>query len=441
MKDVLNFLNIKLNLQDESIVVACSGGPDSMALLDILVNIRKNKKINIICAHVNHKLRIESDSEKIDVENYCKQNNIIFEYHEINNYNSGNFHNQARNIRYNFFEEVVNKYNAKYLFTAHHGDDLIETILMRISRGSTINGYSGFRKIIKKKDYYIVKPLIYVTKQQLLEYIEENKIKYAVDHSNEKDVYTRNRYRKYVLPFLKSENSNIHKKYLKFSEQIQEYEDFVDSYITKIIDDIIINNCIKLEILLKQEKIVKERVLMKFLYDIYKDDISLINDNHIKAIFELINSNKGNATINLPKNLIFQKTYNLLKVVNLSSIENTEDYDIILNDELLINNKKIIIVNQCNDTTNYTIRLNSDEIKLPLHIRNIRIGDKMEVKGLNGHKKIKDIYIDSKLTAIERKNYPLLVDDDEKVLWIPGIKKSKYDKSKNEIYDIIVRYI
>ena len=133
-----------------SVVVACSGGPDSMALLDVILKLRDKRNINIICAHVNHKLRIESEQEKVDVENFCKNNKIIFEYMEITKYDKDNFHAQARNIRYDFFDKLMKKYNAKYLFTAHHGDDLIETILMRISRGSTVKGYSGFGKIIKK---------------------------------------------------------------------------------------------------------------------------------------------------------------------------------------------------------------------------------------------------------------------------------------------------
>jgi len=188
LNEVINFLNNELTLDNQVVVAAISGGPDSMALLQLLIEVRKNKNFKIICAHVNHKLRIESEDEKVLVENFCIKNNIIFEYMEINKYGVGNFHDQARQIRYKFFDDTVNKYQAKYLFTAHHGDDLVETILMRISRGSTLHGYSGFNKINKFKDYYIVKPLVFVTKQQLLEYVEDNNIEFATDKSNEKDV-------------------------------------------------------------------------------------------------------------------------------------------------------------------------------------------------------------------------------------------------------------
>ena len=114
--------------KNDVIVVATSGGPDSMFLLDYLKNDPRNFKL--ICAHVNHKMRPESDQEYIEVEKYCKKNNIIFEGYEILEYHSDNFHNEARVIRYDFFKSLVKKYHAGYLATAHHGDDLMETILM-----------------------------------------------------------------------------------------------------------------------------------------------------------------------------------------------------------------------------------------------------------------------------------------------------------------------
>ena len=194
MFDVIDFLEKDINLDNERIVIALSGGPDSMALLNILLSLRDKHNFEIIVAHVNHSLRVESEEEKVFVENYCKDNNCIFEYLKIEKYNNDNFHNQARIIRYEFFDKVMKKHKAKYLFTAHHGDDLIETILMRITRGSTLIGYSGFEKIIKKNDYYIVKPLIYVTKKQLLEYVEENNIPYRVDKSNGGKYYKRNKW-------------------------------------------------------------------------------------------------------------------------------------------------------------------------------------------------------------------------------------------------------
>ena len=439
MKEVFEFLNNEIELKDQTVVAAISGGPDSMALLQILIEIRKNINLNIVCAHVNHKLRKESEQEKVMVENFCIKNNIIFEYMEINKYGTGNFHDQARQIRYDFFNQTVMKYNAKYLFTAHHGDDLIETILMRISRGSTLGGYSGFNKLNKVNNYYIVKPLIYVTKQQLLEYVEQNNIEYAIDKSNEKDVYTRNRYRKNILPFLKEENINIHKKYLQFSEELQKNEEFIKEELNKILPVVLSNNKLNVEKFKILNIVLKERIIEKMLQYVYSNNISLINNKHIKDILKLIDSNKPNISICLPTNKKAIKSYGYFEIKDEEI--NHEEYNYEFNNEITIDDYYITIVDDCTDKSNYIIRLNSEELTLPLYIRNIRRSDKMEVKGLNGSKKIKDIFINNKIPAEERKRFPILVDSNNKILWLPGAKKSKYDKSKNEKCDIIIKCI
>ena len=116
-------------------------------------------------------------------------------------------------------------------------------------------------------------------------------------------------------------------------------------------------------------------------------------------------------------------------------------YKIELVDYLTLPNNKIIeLIDESDDTSNYTIRLSKEELKLPLYIRTRLDGDKIEIKGLNGHKKIKDIFIDEKISKEDRNNWPMLVDSNENILWIPGLKKSKFDKQKNENYDIIIRY-
>ena len=214
MEEVYEFIGKKLKLTEaDTVVIGVSGGPDSMALLYIMNQFKEKIGFKIICAHVNHNKRPESEKEQKCLEKYCKENNIIFEYIKINNWGDDNFHNEARMVRYNFFDEIINIYSARYLMTAHHGDDLIETILMRIVRGSTLKGYSGFSRIVDKGDYKIIRPLITVTKDEILKFDEKNGIQYAIDESNNEDHYTRNRYRHTVLPFLKQEEPNIHKKF------------------------------------------------------------------------------------------------------------------------------------------------------------------------------------------------------------------------------------
>ena len=153
MDEVYDFIKNGVGLESgNAIVVGVSGGPDSMALLNVLQRVKKEIDIRIICAHVNHNQRKESEDEEAYVREYCKMNDIIFECIKFENWGDDNFENEARSRRYKFFEELIDNYNAKFLMTAHHADDLIETILMRIVRGSTLKGYSGFSKVVKYKE-------------------------------------------------------------------------------------------------------------------------------------------------------------------------------------------------------------------------------------------------------------------------------------------------
>lgn len=424
---------------NEYVVVALSGGPDSMVLLNLLIKLRKDKNINIICAHVNHNLRKESENEKIFVEDYCKKNNLIFEYMKIDSYKKGFNESEARELRYDFFDRIVDKYNSKYLFTAHHGDDLIETILMRIGRGSNLKGYSGFGIISNRKNYKLVKPLIYYTKDDINEYIQNNIIPYVIDNSNLKNDYTRNRYRHNILPFLKKENNNVHIKYLEFSETLEKYNNYVEKEIDVIIDKIYSDNMLDINKYKKLDILIKERILNRILYSIYGDDITVISNSNVCEINKIIYSIKPNLTLRLPNNVIIIKEYDKL-IFNKNNSNKSEFYKKLV-DNLEINNMIFKFVDSEESNSNYVCRINSKDIKMPLYIRNRQNGDRIEVKNLNGTKKIKDILIDEKVSKEKRNIIPIVVDSNNTVIWIPGIKKSKYNKDKTENYDIIIKYV
>ncbi len=441
MDRVYKYLLEELRLVDGDIIVAgISGGPDSMALLAVLKDIRKKLDIKIICAHVNHNIRVkESAKEKIFLENWCKNSDIIFESMIIEKYGDDNFHNEARNIRYHYFEEIIEKYGAKYLMTAHHGDDLIETILMRITRGSTLKGYSGFSEVVDMGNYKIVRPLITMTKKQIEDYDKKHKIPYATDKSNFKTKYTRNRYRKYVLPFLKSEDVNVHDKFLKFSKLLEDYDEFINLQVEKVFNNVYKDSILNIEKYNELEKLLQNKIIYKILEDVYQDDLMLINDKHVILIQDLINSNKKNSYIYLPNDVKIVRAYNEVRV-NIG-IDTLNEYEIELIDyAVLPNGKHIEMIEQTEENGNDICRLSAMDVKLPLHIRTRKHGDKIELKGTNGHKKVKDIFIDSKIPLEERELWPIVVDSEEKIVWIPGIKKSKFNKQKNEKCDIIVKY-
>ena len=436
MEDVLNFIN-NLNIKNETVIAAVSGGPDSMLLIHILNKLKRKLNLNIVVAHVHHNLRKESDDEALMVENYCKKNDLIFELYKIEEYPDNKFSEVvARKLRYEFFDKLIRKYNSKYLFTAHHGDDLIETVLMRISRGSSLKGYAGFEIINKDRGYNIVRPLVYLTKKDIEEYLDKKHIEYAVDKTNKSDKYTRNRYRNRILPILKEEYSDVHLKYIDFNNKVLVADEYLKKEANKIYNKIVRKNEINVLEYNKLDEIIKIYLLEKYLKEIYKDNITEIKTRHIDIIiFQL--KNKYNKNIDLPLNKKGILEYNRFKIVDRVL---SEDYEYTFKNSIEFNNNKIYIDNNTNETTNYVIHLNSSEIKLPFHVRNRRNGDKMKVKNMKGSKKINDIFIDFKLNKEERNTYPIVTDDNNNILWIPGIKKSDFDRKKEEKYDIILKY-
>ncbi|MDD2203527.1 MAG: tRNA lysidine(34) synthetase TilS [Bacilli bacterium] len=439
MEEAYKFLLTEIKKNNKPIVAGISGGPDSMALLHLLLKLRDETGVKIICAHVNHNVREVSEQEAIDLERFCNEHNVIFELMKINEYGTDNFENYARIKRYSFFEELITKYNAQYLTTAHHGDDLIETIIMRIVRGSTFKGYAGFKKVIDRKKYKILRPLITITKEELINYCNVHNLKFAEDITNLDDVHTRNRYRKYMLPFLKKENANVHLKFLKFSETILEYNEYMELEVKKIINYIYNEETLDIKKFLKLNIVMQKRVINYIIGTIYIDDLMLINDMHTSSIINLINSSKPNAYIYLPNNIKVTKSYNLLSFITDNNPHNS--YHLEFSSILKLPNGNILEeVEDSVDKSNFICRLNSADIELPLYVRNKKAGDRMEIKGMTGHKKIKDIFINEKISSKERDNWPILVDSNDEILWLPGLKKSKYDKSKKESYDIIIRY-
>ena len=430
--------NFKFN-RGNIIIIGCSTGPDSMALLDMLIKIRKKYNLKLVVAHVNHNVREQSLEEANYMRDYCIQNELLFEMMTIESYGDDNFENEARNIRYNFFESLVKKYGADYLMTAHHGDDLIETILMRISRGSNLSGYSGFHKVVDMGSYKIIRPLIDYTKEQLEQYNKDNNIKYYIDESNFKDQYTRNRYRKYVLPFLKEEDHNIHNKFIKFSQNLSEANMFIEKERDKVLKNVIVNDKIIIDKFIAIDSFLQKEILYYLMFQYYQDDLILINDRHIKLLHDLIYSKKVNGIVNLPNEVIAKKSYNELELKRVTG--EILSYEIEFSTYVeLPNGRSIELVDNTNDNSNNVCRLNSNDIKLPLIIRTRKLGDRIHIKGMDGSKKIKDIFIDKKIKLSDRDNWPIVVDSAGKVVWLPGLKKSKFDKKKNESYDIIMKY-
>ena len=441
MENVYQYLLNDIGLKyGDAVVIGVSGGPDSMALLHMGSRLKKAIDIEVICAHVNHNTgRPGQYEEQKFVEDYCKKNKLVFETMTIEEYGDENFHNEAHSKRYRFFGDLAKQYNASFLMTAHHGDDLMETILMRIVRGSTLRGYSGFSKVVDKGSYKIIRPFIEITKDEIIAYNKKNKIKYALDSSNEKDVYTRNRFRKYIVPQFKKEEENVHEKFYKFSKTLIEYNNYIDKVVKSKLHSIYPQDVLNIEKFLKEDEVIQLKIIYAILEKNYQDDLMLICDKHAEILLDVIHSKRANVKVHLPNNVQAIKSYNTLVLSSLG--EKNLDYNIEINKFVnLPNGKNIEVIIDDDTNSNFVCRLNSKEIELPLFVRNRKDGDKISVKGMIGRKKIKDIFIDEKIALHERDVWPIVVDANDNIIWIPGLKKSKFDKTKTENYDIILKY-
>ena len=435
MDKVLNYLKQEIR-DNKTIILACSAGSDSMCLLDLLNKIKIDKNLRIIIAHINHKVREESDKEEIFLKEYCEKLNLEFVSKHLDEYKEKEFNeNEAREKRYQFLDEVMKKYHGYYLMTAHHGDDLIETILMRLTRGSNLKGYIGIKEKQVKVNYTILRPLLRVNKENILEYNKNNNIPYVIDKSNEDIKYTRNRYRKNILPFLKEENSNIHLKYYQFSKELEEYDRFLNNYILN--KDLLIEDYIDLNKIKEESKFIKRKCIELLIREIQNSDYLDISNKQIEEIMNIMDKD-GNKVINLNNKYIALKEYNKLRIIKEKE---RKEFNYILDKDIDINNYKIRFLdnNENIDNSNNILLLNKEDISLPLIIRSKKDGDKMTIKNLNGHKKINDILIDEKVPLKERDNILVITDSKNNILWIPRLKKSQFAKDKKEKYDIILK--
>ncbi|HET7615563.1 MAG TPA: tRNA lysidine(34) synthetase TilS, partial [Bacillales bacterium] len=226
------------------IVVGVSGGPDSMALLDYLQSVRTSWNLSLITASVDHGTRgAESAKDLLYVEKYCREHALVFEgtridVKAIQREHDLGFQAAARSGRYLFFAEMMRKHDADMLALAHHGDDQIETMLMRQVRGSFGLSRAGIPVRRPFANGEIIRPLLAVDKQQIEAYCRLNGIEPRRDPSNESDAYTRNRFRRTVLPFLKRENPNVHHRFQSESEILSDDQLFLEELAKDCLKDV-----------------------------------------------------------------------------------------------------------------------------------------------------------------------------------------------------------
>lgn len=303
----------KYNLIEDGdkVVVAVSGGPDSITMLDILNEIKNEKIIDfeISVAHINHMIRKEAKLDELYVKNYCEEKNIDFYSKSIDvlklaNNNKTGTEEMGRIVRYKFFDEVLEKTGSNKVSIAHNKNDKAETMIMNILRGS---GISGLKGIEPKRGKYI-RPLIECERFEIENYCKEKNLNPRIDKTNFDNTYTRNKIRNIVIPYIKQEfNPNIINTLSRLSELVVEEDDYIENKVKKAYETLLIKED-KKEIILdlkkfnEEEKVIKSRIV---LYTITRllGNCQGIGKVHIEDIIKLCSNNIGNKFLTPNKNI------------------------------------------------------------------------------------------------------------------------------------------
>lgn len=235
MEEIFKNTLKKFNLlkKKDKVILGVSGGPDSVGMLYQFAQIKKDYKLQLVCAHFNHSLRSEADEEEEFIRNLCKKLEVKFisEKKDVESFFKGDSLEQtARNLRLDFFSKVSRQTKIKKIALAHHKDDLAETVLMRLVRGSGLKGLRGFLPKIKFKNLTIIRPLIEVRKENIIEWLKNKKIPYCLDKSNFEDKFFRNRVRLKLLPLLEELNPNIINSLCNLASNISWDYDFIHTF-------------------------------------------------------------------------------------------------------------------------------------------------------------------------------------------------------------------
>ena len=403
-------INKKLFSKDSNLLLAISGGADSVCLFFAL----KELGYNVELAHCNFNLRAEESDED---EYFVKElaNKYGLKYHvksfETQKYASEqkiSIQMAARDLRYKWFDELLAVNNLDFVITAHHKDDNVETFFINLIRGTGVNGLCG----IKAKNKKIIRPLLEISRQEIERYLTKNKIKYRNDSSNSEVKYLRNKIRHQLMPLLKEMNPNI--------EQTITNEIFFLDGINKVFQEQM--TAIKERLLVQKEGIYKlnisELIELQHLEVILFEILKPFGFSEVDQIIKAINSQSGKQ--------FFADTYQLIidrEQIIISALENHQEDIEIREIEIEIKNPLSMkfagsIDFSLNKNPNVA-KLDFDKLSFPLKLRKWKNGDKFRPLGMRNFKKVSDFFIDEKYSILAKQKQWLLCSEDD-IVWIVG---------------------
>lgn len=433
----------------DCIVVAVSGGPDSVALLHILHHLAADPELNLhlVCAHVNHGFRgKESDAEAEVVREMARGLGIPFELgvFDVPAYMKETGHGTqlaAREVRYEFLHRVAAKYQAASIALAHHADDQAETVLMRILRGSGPSGLAGMRMKRHEKNVELIRPLLRIYKNDLIQMCGKSDIPYVIDSTNLLPKYARNAVRLDVLPFLGQYNSGLTDSLNRLAEVIGVEDDFMQLQAEQAYQELVLVEggvfTFKLEPFIALHAALQRRLIKLILN--YLPLGSEENDFiKIEAIRKgAIQDRPTTWSLDLGSGLRCIREYDTIRFVADAAGSSGLPYTYLVEHfpaEVLVPGTEHCLRFTRNGADMKPVSLDelgdkeaafdADKLLYPLTVRSRLPGDFMKVIGLNGSKKVKDIFIDAKIPPSSRLQIPMVTDAEGRIIWIPGVRRS-----------------
>lgn len=444
----------KLIEKGDGIVVGLSGGPDSVCLLNMLCSIREEFNLRLSAVHINHMLRgAEADGDEEYSKKLCSKLNVEFFSRkiDINKYatEKGLSSEEAgREVRYECFEEVMKKLNYNKIATAHNANDQAETILMRIMRGTGLEGLGG---IPVKRDEVYIRPILFMLREEIENYCKVNNLETRIDSTNLQRIYSRNKIRLDILPYMKENfNSDVVQAINRMALLLQDDNDFIEKEVDKIYNSFCTykDNTVTLnKEIFNEERAILNRAIRRAILQV-SGSIYNVQLKNIEDIYTL-GSLGTNKKIDLPNGVIAENIYGNVVLKKRDNVKNkVEQDDINIHKEDIIDKKVLFgnyeitfekIENKQNikfNKSNLIKYFDFNKINGNIIIRSRKNGDKIIPLGMNGSKKIKDLFIDMKIPKELRDEIPI-VQFDEEIAWVVGLKVSNNYKITDQTTAIL----
>lgn len=413
----------------DTVVVAVSTGVDSMVLLDLLQKLPDNLKPQIIVAHVNHHLREQSKEEERFIRQYCQKRGlklVVYQWLHEQHPQTG-IEDAARKARYHFFNQVMEKEQANTLITAHHQNDLAETMLMKLTRGGQLRQLVGIEECRPFATGQLIRPLLIFPKQELRQYAEKTGLKWYEDETNQELTISRNRYRHQIIPLLEKENSNLLQALSNYHEQlnlaVKIEQRYAKEQLKKMTDE---QGCLDVSALTKLPLDEEKLVLTSWL-----ENAKVVNIKHgfVEQLLKDVNNRHlPQFKRHLSTNLTLFKNYSELSLKNVNQLSQKSQKSINSVVKLgrwysIGNDYQIAVADNQNfyDHNEKYQEMWLAPNQYPLRVRPWHSQDRLPLKN-GGHQKVERVLIDQKVPLSERNQQYVLVDANNTVVWVIGRK-------------------